>query len=676
MIPETGATRPIVPPPPPPPPEERPAPAGGPRAGSAPSAGAQDGVTPPGPDAQSWRHEGDGAGGVDAPDSGMFTAPTHGPSPEQRAQVDAAAAEFERSVREDPPLAATRKLNEKLEGLSPELRGAFLEKTGGSVEQLTEKVTQLDKGETAQAVKDLARGTELAGPLHADKLTRPMARAIADGKLEQKGDDANAGVGGLLKGANTHHSEREFIDGVKDLGDGPGAQLFKDSLTGSLTAEGKASSGERADRANGFAGAVVSGNSDQVLDDGVWTGLRNVAKDVGAKIGEAAQRVDQAKERFLDGALDKTLNLSDSIDQLDKPGESLKIGANGQVSAKVHGELEGEMELTRTEDGYTLKASGTALAGVGAAKNKVAVGGSGAVEFKFDTKEEAKEATQALLKGNLASPHEMDTLYKNISAVEVGATGGAGFDALYGLSEKQGGGAEGKAKLNVGGRVEFENGKPVALVGVAELKGEAAGEISNLIQKYGAEGIPEDKAQEIKQRLGFDPRSLGDLQGRGVVEGSIRVEVRTPITGVPDGNPLEQAQAIARDPGSVKLGTPTGSVTIKGSAELNNKGVEFEEKIANLSTDQVGTFLERAVKGDIRGAVAGAGGTVEASYSEYKDDSQGWADHTVDLAVAQVGGKNYVRNIEEKHVLADDVPSADGKRLVDRPEERPVVLRA
>ena len=76
----------------------------------------------------------------------------------------------------------------------------------------------------------------------------PTTVAEVQDRLEQVGDDANGGLGGVFKGANTHNSEREFIDAVAALGNSPEAELFRSSLTQSLVDEAKSSQGERADR--------------------------------------------------------------------------------------------------------------------------------------------------------------------------------------------------------------------------------------------------------------------------------------------------------------------------------------------------------------------------------------------------------------------------------------------
>jgi hypothetical protein len=656
------------PPPPPPPPEPEP-PAQAPQAVSQPVADNVETACAASPEQNAWVNAGDGVECA-SPDADIFcqgpgaTAQlSEGPGVDDQAKVDAAAAELERSAREDDPLDAARKLNQQLQGLPAELRGQFLEKSAGSLEQLTERITKLDKEKTGEAVKELARATEAAGPLAADKITGPIARAIADGKLEQKGSDADGGWGGVFQGANTHHSEREFVDGVAGLGDTPGAGLFRDSLTTSLAAEGRASQGERADRATGFAGAVASGKSDHVPDDGLWSGVRNLAKDAVGLVGEAQQRVEDLREKATDAFLDKTLGLSDKLESLE-PGDSMKIAVKGAVSLELAGEASAELEVKRNEDGsYSVSGQASLLGGIGAAKNDIMVGGAGKVEFKFDSLEQAKEGTQALAKvglmaagngalpgaGMLAapSPDEVAALMNNISAVELDASVMAQADWRFGISGLQGLGAEGKLQGNQIARVEFENGKPSAIVSGVEIKGEAAAEMTNLIQKYGPNAIPDDKANEMKERLGFDPRSVKDLQGVLSAEGSLKIQVRTPIDSepVPGGNPLEQLQAIRDDPGKLVTGPATASISYEGAFEANNNGLKVEFKADNIDPSKLDAVIDRAAQGDITGALAATEVNVSGSVNTYEDKG---FDHELDVKVASLGGKNYVRDVDDR----------------------------
>jgi hypothetical protein len=217
---------------------------------------------------------------------------------EEDAKVADASRAIENAVRTQPALTATETLNRELAKVPPERRGEVLKRSAASLGTLTEQLTSLDRAGTAEAVKNLAKATELAGPENAQALTGPMAQALALGRMEQKGAQANGGVGGIFRGANTHNSEREFVDGVAALGNAPGAQLFKDSLSGSLQAESKASKGEVSDRAGALAAAVATGRSDLVADSGGWTAARTAGEVAlkGAKKASELEPADVAQE--------------------------------------------------------------------------------------------------------------------------------------------------------------------------------------------------------------------------------------------------------------------------------------------------------------------------------------------------------------------------------------------
>jgi hypothetical protein len=404
-----------------------------------------------------WHLEGDGldwqppAAQPALPQEMTVQSPEEAKRKEDEAQVDGASKEFQRSVRDKRPLEATAELNKQLEGLPPELRGRFLEKSAGSIEELTGKLKQLDRGDTAHALKNLARATDLAGPLAAEKITGPMSRAIASGGLEQTDRDAHGGAFGMFRGANVHHSEREFIDGIRDLGDAPGAQLFKDALTSSLAAEGRGGQGERADRATGFASAVATGDPRKVPDRGGWTAVRNAGH--GA-VDEAQKRLGQVKDAALDQLNDlknKIVDIGDidqHIDALGK-GDKYNVSLSADACFPVYGvpvkvQGKGELEISKNKDGeYVVSAGGEYGAGIwkevgtkagvdGATRDSkgeagILAGQGGKVEFKFNTAEEAKQGAEALLRLAVMGP----AMAGGAAARTPGITAGIASDAAF-----------------------------------------------------------------------------------------------------------------------------------------------------------------------------------------------------------------------------------------------------
>ncbi len=556
-------------------------------------------------------------------------------SPEARAanaerRLTAATASFQQAVAEKPALDATAALNSSLKSLRPEQRGPFLQSAAPDVAKLTEKVAKLGERDTAKAVKDFAKAAELAGPLQVSAVTAPLAKAIAEGKLEQTGKAANGGLGGVLKNANRHNSEREFVQGLAKL---EGGQLFKDALAADLAALAQSSSGSRADRAAGFAAAVVSGDASQVPDKGVWNSVRTLPTDVSAKLDSADARLGDLRTRASNALVDKTLNVSGGLKAL-KPGDTLTIASDVEVSAGVTVESKGGLEARRNQDGsYTVKASAEVVGGLGALDNKLAVGALGAAEFRFATLDEAKDGALALSRlgmavggamggGLIVAPtkRELEVLKDNLASVQLAASGAGSLDARFGLSGLQSSGAEGELRAHTGARLELENGKPSAVVSTVELTGEAIAESSQLLTRLGG-NLPDGLAR---------------------ADGRVSIEVRTPVDGA---KPV------------------TASISVQGSAEAKNRGVEGELVLEGLQPFQVAEFVSRLKSGQLEAALASTGLEQTVRWNSYQDRGNGWLDHQLDAGVFVVGGENQVRRAGERHVTRL-VPSADGTRLV------------
>ncbi|HET7865249.1 MAG TPA: hypothetical protein VFL86_12665, partial [Burkholderiaceae bacterium] len=238
----------------------------------------------------------------------------------------------------------------------------------------------------------------------------------------------------------------------------------------------------------------------------------------------------------------------------------------------------------------------------------------------------------------------------------------AGVGVGLGLSGKLGAGVEANLLSKSGWRVEFENGKPVALTGTMKIKGDAAAEHAHPVQEALFGGIPADIAQQFKQHAGFDPRSLSETAASS--EASVNVALRIPITAEPvkGGSPVEQLAAVLKSPSELVTGPPAVSAEIEGSAEVNDHGVQGSIKVENLRIDQLGTFVERASQGDLEGAFAATGLKATASFNTYEDESRGWLDHGLDARVLELEGTNYIRRVDDGHHLAVQ-SSTDGQQL-------------
>ena len=447
--------------------------------------------------------------------------------------------------------------------------------------------------------------------------------------MEHKGSDADGGWG-LFQGANTHHSEREFIDGVAALGDGAGAQLLRYGLTKSLVDEAGGSQGERQARAYGLAEAVFKRDAGLVPDDGFWSGVRGAGQTALDKAGEALGWVDQLRETVLDAALDETFGLSDKMASL-KPGDSWRVGAKGDAGLGVVGKAQAEMEVKRNEDGtYTLKTASAFAVGP-SAKLLEGVGGvTGEIEYTFDNLEDAKNATQALFKTAAgASPHEMDTLLSNISAIEVTGTAAAEVDARFGVSNWKGGGAEGKIQLGEGRRIEIRDGEPVALVHTYSSKLEGTLENSHLLEH----------------------EDISIPQGTASGEAGVRIDVRRPITSpVPGDNLADKLVNVLKDPDKVQTGQATLDLTYSAQGKIDplqdgsaTRGYELGLKIENLDPSKAGDVFEHVRHGRFRDAADASGVKVDPTFDKFVEEG---FEGEADIFIASLGGKNYVRHLE------------------------------
>jgi hypothetical protein len=337
--------------------------------------------------------------------------------------------------------------------------------------------------------------------------------------------------------------------------------------------------------------------------------------------------VDRQRERALDAVLDRTFDLSSKLDSL-KPGDSWRVGgkAEGGLAVVVKGEI--ELEVKRNDDDtYTVKTSGAGGAGPGVKLADLTGGVGDSVEYRFDSLEDAKQATQALLKTPAgASPHELETLYRNVSAIELTGAVTGEADARFGLAGVNGGGLEGKLQLAEGRRVEIENGEPVAIVHTYEWKGDAALENSRLY-----EDLP---------------------QGTLTADGSYRVEVRTPLTGPVAGDNLPAKLAtLVRHPDSVPTGTPVTDVhfaatfrSVPTEDGREPRGRQLEVHVEGIDPTRFDAALPRLARGDLAGAARATGIEVDGDWRAFTDVG---AEGEVDVIVAAAGGRNVVRRFDE-----------------------------
>jgi hypothetical protein len=402
------------------------------------------------------------------------------------------------------------------------------------------------------------------------------------------------------------------------------------------------------DRAGDAAGSL-GGLADDVADG---------ANDFVDDLVDAAETGKDAVVTGL-GVADRLapLHLSERLDDLGV-GDSITIAADGELAAGLGAAGDVSLVVTRTEDGFQVTASAGAQLG-GSVKIFDFLGGPAvSAEFTFDTRAEAVQGLEGLLKLPFKftpadpfigpSGDEIATLVDNVSAVELDATAVAEVDSLFGLSGLHAEGAEGALGISRGARIEFEDGKPTALVAVVDVTAAGAAEFSD--------------ARLAALGLGLDvPNGV-----RVEASGSLGLEVRRSISGGPEGDPASLVDLVL-SPGDVDLGPPVGTVRGGLEFELDNRGVQLGFEADDLDRGDVGAFVDRLAHGDVEGAIASTGSTLTGSFNTFEDRG---LDTELDVGPASLGVENSTRDAANQHdvQIRPSSPSdldvfVDGRRL-------------
>ncbi|HVE83424.1 MAG TPA: hypothetical protein VND93_11275, partial [Myxococcales bacterium] len=269
-------------------------------------------------------------------------------------------------------------------------------------------------------------------------------------------------------------------------------------------------------------------------------------------------------------------------------GDRYQLGLGAEVKVGVgKGFADGDLEVRRTADGYTVSASGRVGAGALAeaggelgplratatAEATQALGGR--VEMSFRTADEAARATEILLRqaaaagaatnpaaaaaAPLLQPGRDDLRYlaDHVSAVELNSTAAGTVAAGLGLGDKDSpvfAGIQGRAGVEQAqtARLEFQGGRPSALV------------------------LRQDLGASVEGRLGAGIGSgQGDdrVTGRaadvvaGGVRGNIRVETRLPLPQNFDARRITDGQYLRQQLGDVARNAQQRvEITAQGSA--------------------------------------------------------------------------------------------------------------
>ncbi|QSQ26859.1 hypothetical protein JY651_18925 [Pyxidicoccus parkwayensis] len=345
----------------------------------------------------------------------------------------------------------------------------------------------------------------------------------------------------------------------------------------------------------------------------------------GLKLGDKLQQ--KVHDAALDG-IDKATGLDGKIKDLG-PGDSMKLSGKVGVAAELDVELKGEFEIKREKDGKYV-VSGEAGAGVGLGAGAAAhVTAGGKVEYKFDNAEDAKKgalilagagatAANPVLGAALAPrPDDVKFLNQHLSSVEIKGGVDASVDASFGGEVGAGAsaGASAGAAASASYKLEFENGKPKALVRTMELEVSGKAEASvELFGKLGKQTGTDAQGNPINDSL----QAFSGVSGE--VKGKVAVETKIPL----DSAKIGDWAAFAASPTTAAF-AGAAETTIKGelTGDGGDVGVKGDFELSGLSGKEVQTVAGRLLHGDFGHALDGVKVDTKGSWGTFTDKELG-----------------------------------------------------
>lgn len=362
------------------------------------------------------------------------------------------------------------------------------------------------------------------------------------------------------------------------------------------------------DLAGQVAGKVVGGVVDFVKDGvGLAVDIAQGTVDVVGDVAEGAQKaIEFAAEnglklggRLLDYAidayrkgLDASLHVSDHIEALGV-GDSFELGVSAEAAYLIGGEVAKGITVTRSPDGgYDVSGFVSGAAGIKFIEGLEA-GVGGTLTFHADTAEEAAQI--ALMFASAPKPGELGFLREHLKSIEFSNSAALETQlARIGIGDVQAA-LEGEVGVSTSYRLEFEDGKPSALVRVDTIgaEGTAAGD------KH-LEGAGLAQVRALAEQVGID------LPAEYAVNAQLQVQVETHIAL--DGSAAVVGELLAGRPGdalAAAAGSVSRSVTITGSVEAAGEddvyhGKAFELKVEGLDLDDAAALARAAFSGDPR----------------------------------------------------------------------------
>jgi hypothetical protein len=344
------------------------------------------------------------------------------------------------------------------------------------------------------------------------------------------------------------------------------------------------------DVARGTVDAV--GDAAEAGVDGLRNAATFAAKNGFALGSRSLGRLHAAEQ----GALDSALNVGQRIDAL-QPGDDFTLNAGGSFAVGLGVGIDNEVKIKREDDGrYTVSSAADARITAGLGKTLGASAGlDGRASYSFDNAADARRAALVLgvqqvgtmagaLSGNpvgqvvgqLAAtplPDDAAFLRKHLSSVEVdvGLGGSAGFAERIGTTAA---GAKGSLEFEGGARVEFADGKPVAVVRTQRAMLDGTGGSAMLESTFSAEQMSREPYKSAREA------NMGS--------GTLVIETRLPVDGNHAIDELVRAASAPLPTGA------TSKITLSGEAQNGADGVKGEVVVDGVDQADVARILDRA----------------------------------------------------------------------------------
>ncbi|HVF67584.1 MAG TPA: hypothetical protein VM914_07970 [Pyrinomonadaceae bacterium] len=365
-------------------------------------------------------------------------------------------------------------------------------------------------------------------------------------------------------------------------------------------------------------GGVLEAGAD-LLNGGIGAAFLKYAAEHGLRL---VGRVREEVHKLLLDAINKSLGMGDKIEALGV-GDSYTLGGGVDAGWGADGSVEGAVEVTRTGDNcYVVSAEASAQIGLKLFEGSAA-GAGGRVEFKFDNPEDAKRAALILAAGAagvgavasaasgnpaaaLLAPALAPTggdikfLQSHLSSAEITRDMSAELDGKVEVGAF-GNGAAFEGEISHGYRMEFENGKPVAIVRTSEVSVSADAARNLILSQVG-----EQAGSELTEAIGRG----------GAVTATLTVETRMAL----DGAKISDVASFLADPNpSAFVGVAETSIKASVEVDLGGHGVEAEVELSRMSIADAQRVAGDLLRGDVMGVLKNLPPGVSVSMSRFED---------------------------------------------------------